>query len=186
MKEGSQWTEEVGFLKSIIGKTELEETTKWGGPVWVCNGHNVLSVAAFKAHVALWFFDGVYLKDKGAVLQNSQSEKTKAMRQWKFTSKDEMDENLILSYIREAIHNAKEGKRYKPTKNKPLVIPDALNIALQEDTVLGEAFERLNLTQKREFSELISTAKRETTILARLEKIKPMILAGEGWNDKYR
>jgi uncharacterized protein YdeI (YjbR/CyaY-like superfamily) len=186
MKERSKWTEEVDFLKSIIGKTELEETTKWGGTVWVFNGQNVMSVSAFKAHVALWFFDGVYLKDKDTLLQNSQSEKTKAMRQWKFTSKEQMDENLILSYIQEAIQNAKDGKRHKPIKNQPLVIPKALNQALQEDKALGKAFERLNLTQKREFTELISTAKRETTLLARWKKIKPMILTVVGWNDNYR
>lgn len=167
-------------------KTELQETTKWGGPVYVCNGQNVLSLAAFKAHVSLWFFDGVFLKDEKGVLKNSQEGKTKAMRQWKFTSKDEMDDTLILSYIQEAIQNAKDGKKHKPEKNKPLVLPEALSTALQSDKALGEAFDRLNLTQKREFAALISSAKREATKKARLEKIKPMILAGTGWNDKYR
>jgi len=186
MKENSKWTEEVDLLKSIIEKTALEETTKWGGPVWVCNGQNVLSVAAFKAHVALWFFDGVFLKDGHGVLENPQSEKTKAMRQWKFTSKDEMDESLILTYIQEAIQNARAGKRHLPERNKPLIIPEALQQVLQEDKLMGEAFERLNLTQKREFAELISTAKREATQAARLEKIKPLIMAGVGLNDKYR
>jgi len=181
-----KWLEELDFLKSIIEKTELAETTKWGGPVWVCNGQNVLSVATFKAHVALWFFDVVFLKDEHGVLENPQSEKTKAMRQWKFTDKSEMDESLILSYIQEAIQNAEEGKKHLPERNKPLIIPEALKQVLQEDKLLGVSFERLNLTQKREYVELISTAKRETTKLARLEKIKPMILEGKGWNDKYR
>lgn len=186
MKSSTKWTEELDYLTSIMEKTELEETTKWGGPVYVCHGQNVLSIGAFKAYVAIWFFNGVFLKDEKGVLENSQNEKTKAMRQWKFTSTDEMEENLILSYVKEAIQNAKEGKKHKPQKNKPLIIPEALEDALKQNQELAEAFDKLNLTQKREFAELILNAKRDATKIARLEKIKPMILAGEGWNDKYR
>jgi len=186
MKDKNKWAEELELLTSIVEKTELKETTKWGGPVYVCNGINVLSIAAFKAHISLWFFDGVFLKDEKGVLENSQAEKTKAMRQWKFTSINEMDETLIHSYIQEAIQNAKEGKKHKPQRNKPLNLPEALARALQDDKALGQAFEKLNLTQKREFAELIANAKREATREGRLAKIKPMIMAGIGWNDKYR
>jgi len=61
-------------------------------------------------------------------------------------------------------------ERLLPERNKPLIIPEALQQVLQEDKLFGEAFERLNLTQKREFSELIATAKREATQAARMEK----------------
>lgn len=186
MNENQKWLEEVNFLTSIVEKTELEKTIKWGGPVYVYNGQNVLSIASFKAHVSLWFFNGVFLKDEHQVLENSQTEKTKAMRQWRFTSKDEMDENLILAYVMEAIQKAKEGKKHKPEKNKPLLLSEPLSTALEKNPNLKEAFEKLSLTKKREFAELISTAKRESTIKARLEKIKPMIMAGIGLNDKYR
>ncbi|HSI70621.1 MAG TPA: DUF1801 domain-containing protein [Gillisia sp.] len=186
MKDNSKWSEELELLKSIVEKTELEETTKWGMPVYVCNGQNVLGMVGFKAHVALWFYEGVFLKDEKGVLENAQEGKTKAMRQWRFTSINDMDETLIQSYIQEAIQNAKEGKKHKPEKNKPLNIPEALAKVLQEDQMLGEAFDKLNLTQKREYVELIATAKREATKEARLEKIKPMIIAGKGWNDKYK
>ena len=33
----NKWEEELLFLKSIIDKTELVETIKWGGPVYVFN-----------------------------------------------------------------------------------------------------------------------------------------------------
>ena len=51
---------------------------------------------------------------------------------------------------------------------------------------LATIFESLTLTKKREFTEYISSAKRDDTKQKRLEKIIPMILNNIGLNDKYK
>ncbi|MBK6265621.1 YdeI/OmpD-associated family protein [Marivirga sp. S37H4] len=184
--KNDNWSKELEFLRSIIQKTELVQTTKWGGEVYTINNGNVLSLAAFKNYVSLWFFNGVFLNDPYQVLSNSQEGKTKALRHWQFTSVEEMDEKKITEYIQEAIGNEKQGKKWKPEKSGKLVIPSLLNEALKTDTKFKEAFLKFTPFKQKEYAEYIDTAKREQTKIDRLEKIKPMIMQGVGLHDKYR
>jgi uncharacterized protein YdeI (YjbR/CyaY-like superfamily) len=62
--KNNNWTEELNLLKEIIAQTELVETTKWGGPVYVLNSKNVIGVGGFKSYFGIWFYNGVFLKDK--------------------------------------------------------------------------------------------------------------------------
>lgn len=156
--------------------------------MYALEGKNILGIGAFKSYVGIWFFQGGLLKDEANKLMNAQEGKTQAMRQWRFESTEEIQEDfeIINSYIREAIANQKSGKKIKAKVGKPLVIPTELQSALNESTKLKEAFEALNLSKKREFAEYIQLAKREETKSKRLEKITPMILEGIGLNDKYK
>ncbi len=172
-------------LRSIITKTELVETMKWGIPTYCLSNKNVIGIGAFKTYAGIWFFNGVFLKDPKSVLINAQEGKTKGLRQWRFESTEDIDEELLLSYIKEAIQNQKDGKEIKPEK-KPLVIPDELKEVLASDSLLSEAFEELTLSCKREYAEYIAEAKRAETKLKRLEKITPMIMEKVGLNDKYK
>lgn len=91
----------------------------------------------------------------------------------------------LANYINEAIANQKAGKEILHEQNKQaLVIPQELIDALGQDS-LTIAFAALSLGKQREFVEYISTAKRQETKTARLEKILPMIKHGTGLNDKY-
>ena len=183
--KSSQWPEELDLLKSIINKTGLTETVKWGGPAYTYNGKNVLGIGGFNDYFTIWFFKGVFLKDESEVLVNAQEGVTKSLRQWRFASKEEVDEKLVLKYINEAIEIEKAGLAIKPEK-KDLVIPERLQAELNASTELAEAFAKFSPYKQKEFAESIATAKQEKTILARLEKIKPLILEGRGLNDKYR
>lgn len=181
----NQWTEELELLKSIIVKTSLTETTKWGGTVYTYNKKNVLGIGGFNNFFTIWFFKGVFLKDEKNVLVNANEGNTKSLRQWRFTDKSEVNEKLVLSYINEAIEVENAGLEIKPEK-KETVIPENLQQELDSNKALKTAFEALTPFKQREYAEFIETAKRETTKLSRLEKIKPMILEGIGLNDKYR
>ena len=46
--------------------------------------------------------------------------------------------------------------------------------------------QKLTPGRQRDYNIHIGDAKREATQLSRLEKIRPMVLAGQGLNDKYR
>lgn len=182
--------EAMTLLRSIILSFPFEETVKWAFPVYMIDGKNVIGLGDFKAYVGIWFFQGVYLKDESNKLVNAQEGKTHGMRQWRFSTLEEIEanEDLIRNYIQESIDNQLAGKEYKPQRKapKPLVIPEELLEALESIEGLKESFEALSLSNRRDFAEYIIKAKRVETKLTRLEKIIPMINRGEGLNDKYK
>jgi len=182
----SHFGEGLSILRQIITSTELEEGLKWNSPVYTLNGKNVLGISAFKNHFGIWFFNGVFLKDEKQLLVAAQKT-TKALRQMRFKSIAEIDENTVLAYVREAIENQKLGKELKPErKRNKITIPKELKDVLKKDTSLNEAFKGLTPYKKREYAEYIEEAKRTQTKQRRLDKIIPMILEGHGLNDRHK
>lgn len=183
----SQWDESIEILKSILAKTELVETIKWGIPTYTFNDKNLLGVTAFKSYVGIWFFNGVFLKDEYNKLVNDPKSTAKSMRQWRFYSVDEIraDEKLILEYVAESIENQKAGLVIKSEK-KETVISDFFQNGLDSDGDFAAAFGTLTPGKQREYIEYIDSAKREETKHSRMEKIKPMIISGIGLYDKYK
>lgn len=182
-----KWQAPLELLRALILSTGLSETIKWMFPTYMLKGKNIVAIAAFKEYFGIWFFQGGTLKDDLKILHNAQEGKTKAMRQWRFHSIEEIDGEAILAYIEEAIQNQKAGNITKTVRTKkPLIIPPELQAALTSNPLLGTHFEAFGLSDKRDFAEYISTAKRVATKDKRMEKIIPMILQGVGLNDKYK
>jgi len=151
----SKWQDTLIQLREILISTELEEAVKWGSPVYTYNRKNIVGLGAFKSFVSLWFFQGTFLKDEKKKLINAQEGKTKALRQWRFNAGDEIDADLVKSYVFEAIENQKLGKEIKPAKNKKLVIPSELQNTLDQNKVLHGKFNELSISCKREYAEYI-------------------------------
>ena len=104
----------------------------------------------------------------------------------RFNSIDEIDEKLILEYVKEATINQKEGKEIKPAKKSSPKLPKELKIEIQKNAILKKTFESLSPFKQREYCEYISEAVRDETKIKRLKKVIPMISKGIGLNDKYR
>ena len=186
IETNSHFGKALTLLRDIINSTELNESVKWSAPVYDLNKKNVVGLGAFKKHFGIWFFNGVFLKDEQNLLVNAQ-EKTKALRQMRFESIDDIDKNVVLAYVKEAIENQKLGKEIKPErKGKEVEIPLEFKQELEANSSLFDAFKALTPGKQREYCEHIASAKREATKLSRLEKITPMILNGVGLNDKYK
>jgi uncharacterized protein YdeI (YjbR/CyaY-like superfamily) len=181
----NEWAEELDLLQSIIAKTELVETIKWGAPTYTINGKNVVGIGGFKNFFTIWFYQGVFLEDKAKVLVNANEGVTKGLRQWRFTSKDAIDEKLILTYLKEAIANSKAGKEIKPEK-KAAIVSELFNKELEADKQLAEAFSKFSAAKQNEFLEHVESAKKEATKIARIEKIKPLILEHKELYSKYK
>jgi len=182
-----KWTQELQLLRSFLLELDVQEDIKWGVPAYIYKKKNIMGMSAFKNYFGLWFHQGVFLKDEFKVLINAQEGKTKAMRQWRFHSIQDLDKNMIQQYVLEAMHNVELGKELKPNRTqKKVEIPDVLLSQFEKNRELNEKFNSLSLTKKGEFIEYISEAKRETTKQNRLVKIIPMILNCIGLNDKYR
>ncbi|WP_223034010.1 YdeI/OmpD-associated family protein [Hanstruepera marina] len=187
VENNSHFGEALTLLRDIITKTELEETLKWSAPVYVLNGKNVVGLGAFKNHFGIWFFNGVFLKDEKNLLVNAQEGKTKALRQMRFESIEDIDQAAVLAYVKEAIENQKLGKEIKPErKGKNVTIPNELKILFKSQPGVHKSFKALTPGKQREYCEHIESAKREATKLSRIEKITPMILQGVGLHDKYK
>jgi uncharacterized protein YdeI (YjbR/CyaY-like superfamily) len=173
-------------LRELLLTTELKETVKWGGPVYTLNDKNVIGLGSFKSYTGLWFYQGVFLKDEAGALLNASEGITKALRQWRFTSVDKIDDQLVMKYVHEAIENQKQGKELKPDRERKLIIPDELQQALNDNKSLESAFQSFTPGCQREFAGYVAEAKRTETRESRVQKIIPMILEKRGLNDKYK
>ena len=180
-----QWREQFLVFRDALLAVGLDEDIKWGIPAYLCDGSNLIGFAGFKRHCALWFHQGVFLKDEAGKLTNAQEGKTQAMRQWKFGAGEAVPRELLRDYALETIENHREGKRVKPV-SRPLQIPDELASAMRDDAALREAFESLTPGRQKEYAGHIGGARQEKTRLSRLEKSRPAILAGVGLHDRYR
>jgi uncharacterized protein YdeI (YjbR/CyaY-like superfamily) len=176
----------IGLLREVALKTELDETYKWGIPVYTIDNKNVLGILAFKHHFGIWFYNGVFLKDPKEVLENAQEGKTKAMRHWKFQSTADIDKAAVLSYFQESIANQKKGLVLVPERNKPVSIPPLLKKALADNEAVKMNYGSLTAYKQREYCEYISEAKQEKTKQSRLDKSIALLLQGLGLHDKYR
>jgi len=186
MDKTNNWATELDWLRAIMLKAPLMETKKWGGPVFTYKGKNIISYAGFKNHFALWFFNGSHLSDTANVLTATQGEKTKNLRQWRFTDRSQINEQLILSYIMEAIHLEDIGLKLISTRKEYIPIPAIFETVLQEDELFRDAFAKLSKAKQNEYNEYIEEAKQEKTKYSRIEKIKILILQGKGLHDKYK
>lgn len=186
MLNNGQWSEELEKLNAIINKVEMQKTVKWGADVYTYNGNNVLSFGGFKNFFSLWFFNGVFLKDKYKVLVNASEGKTKSLRQWRFTNIHEIDENKILEYIHEAIEIEKMNLKITPKKFEALPIPNLLMEVFDKNQTLKTSFANITPGRQNEYIIYINEAKQETTKIKRIEKIIPFIMDGKGLNDKYK
>lgn len=181
----NKWVEELELLKTIINKTKLVETIKWGTSVYTYKSKNVIGISGFKSYFGIWFFNGVFLNDEKNILINANEENTKNLRQMRFNSIEEVNEKTILKYIKEAIENEEKDLKIKPQK-KAEISCELLNKEFKSDSNLKKAFDLFTPYKQREFMEYLNDAKQDKTTINRLEKIKPMILSNIGLNDKYR
>lgn len=186
MQQHKQWSEELDLIASILAKTGLESTIKWGADVYTYQGKNVVSYGGFNNFVSIWFYNGVFLNDHYKVLFTASDGKTKSLRQWRFTSIDEIDEAKILEYIREAVEVEKKGLKLAPEKHQPAEIPHVLAVAFAANPELSAAFHNLSSGKQKEYCLYVADAKQEATKHSRVAKITPMILQGVGLHDKYK
>lgn len=183
----THWGEELRKLREIIKNLELKEEYKWGGPVYTYKGKNVVGMRGFKEHLAIWFYNGVFLKDEDNLLMSS-GENTQSLRQMRFKSLDEVKKSkkIIARYISEAIEVERAGLRIPSQRITTFDIPAELENVLRSSEKLKSAFEDLTPGRQKEYALYIAEAKQEKTRLSRLEKCIPLIGKGLGLNDRYR
>ncbi|HXD92697.1 MAG TPA: YdeI/OmpD-associated family protein [Bacteroidia bacterium] len=169
-------------LRSIVLKadTGIIEDWKWG-PNYYCEGM-ICGIAAHQKFVNFVFFQGALLKDKKKILKHHEG--TLHNRHIRYTDINQVDEEILLMYLFEAVDNNKAGKKLLAAKDKTVVIPNDVKKAFKINGVLIN-FEGLNFGRRKEYMFWINSAKREETRTKRISLAIEMIRKNQGVMDKY-
>jgi len=160
------------------------ETLKWGHPAFMHDGI-LCGMAAFKAHCAIFFWRGSLIVDPGGRTAND------AMGQFgRITKPGDLPSRTVLKrYVKEAVRLNVEGvKPARPARKPrpPAVVPDDLAAGLRRNKAARATFERFPPSQRREYIEWITEAKREATRAARLRTTLEWLAEGKQRNWKHQ
>jgi uncharacterized protein YdeI (YjbR/CyaY-like superfamily) len=184
VQRAAKWKEEFEKLREILLGSQLQEDIKWGWPCYSYQKNNIVLIHGFRDYCALLFFKGALLKDsKGILIQ--QTENVQAARQIRFTNVQQIlkMEQILKTYIREAIEVDKAGKEVKLKKVSEYNMPEELRSKLKENPAVKKAFQALTPGRQRAYLLYISQPKQSITRDSRVEKCIPQILKGKGLND---
>jgi len=184
LSKAKKWQEEMIQLRAISLGCGLNEELKWGKPCYTFHESNLLIIQPFKDYCALMFCKGALLKDPQNLLVKP-GESTQAGRQIRFTTVREIAvmAPTVKAYIREAIAAEKAGLKVE-FKTNPEPVPEELQKALDADRAFKAAFAALTPGRQRAYILHFSAAKQSETRASRVEKCRPQILAGKGFNER--
>ncbi len=170
-------------LRAVIHETDptIREDWKWG-PNFNKKGM-VCGFGAFKDHVTLTFFMGALLRDPHRILEHGG--KNRHNRSIKFTSPAQVDERLLMGYIKEAIRINEKGIKSRPRPPR-IVLPPDLKKALAASKKATEQFSRLAHTHKKEYVNWVKDAKKKDTRKKRVKQAVVRIARGIKMHEMYR
>ena len=179
-----KWQKEADKLRRIVLDCDLIEEIKWGKPCFTYAKKNVAIVIPLKDACALSFFKGTLLSDPKHFLQKIGQ--AQAGRWIKFTSLKEITamRPILRKYIYEAIEVEESGKKVTLKKISEYPVPEELQARLDAAPELRTAFEALTPGRRKSYIFHVSGAKQAKTRAARAERCVPMILSGQGFNER--
>jgi uncharacterized protein YdeI (YjbR/CyaY-like superfamily) len=164
-----------------VGCPDAQETIKWGMPFFLHSGI-LCGMAAFKNHCAFHF-------RKGDRIFGDRKMPDRAMGQFgRITSLHDLpDDKTLIGYVRKAarLNEAESPAPKRSEKKRKLVLPFDLNSTLEKNPKAKRAFGDFSYTQKKEYVEWITGAKRAETRERRLKTAIQWIAQGKPRNWKY-
>lgn len=179
-----EWSQAIcNKLRRIILKADpsIVEDWKWG-PNYSSNGM-VCGYGAFQKHVKFTFFNGSAMKDSKGLFNHCVD--NEFSRSIKYVDAKEINEKLLTEYIKESVAVNQKGFK-RAIKDKTVDVPADLQAALKKNKKAQAFFEGLSYGYKKDFVELITTAKQEKTRLERIAKVVDHCAEGKKLNDKYK
>nr|WP_256366163.1 YdeI/OmpD-associated family protein [Lewinella sp. W8] len=181
------WRPQLIKIREImLSFDDLEEAIKWAFPVYSLGKKNVAGLFHTKQYVGVWFMQGALLPDPNERLVNASPGKTVSQRQLRFGPGEAVDEELVRTFMAQAVENQAMGLKMKPAPAPEVPMPAELREALASQPALAAAYEKLTPGRQRDYCEYIGSAKRAATRASRLEKSLGLIAEGKGLNDQYR
>lgn len=179
------WTKELTMLRKILAQTDLTEEIKWSAPCYTHRGRNILTLSALKESAVVSFFRGAELSDPAKILEKP-GENSRFARYIRFTEPKRITSLKITlcEYIREAIEIEQSGKAVTPSDEGATEHPHELTALFESDPKFADAFAALTPGRQRGYLIHFTSAKQSKTRTARIEKCRPKIFAGKGWNER--
>jgi uncharacterized protein YdeI (YjbR/CyaY-like superfamily) len=187
-KRNKKWPEEMARLREVVLESgQLTEELKWYQPCYTFQDSNIIILGTFKGFAALMFCKGALLKDPKKILR-APGANTQAARRAEFTSVAEIDKAapILKAYIKEAIEAQRAGLQVEYKKTEEHKAPEELEAAFKEDPAFQKAFEALTPGRQRSWILQFAAPKQSKTREARIEKYKPDIFEGKGFNEDYQ
>lgn len=174
------WIVGLNRLRRICRDMGLQETVKWGHPCYMHAGRNIVLVGALRGDFRLNFFNAALMKDPDGVMEK-QGPNTAQADSIRFTDVDQVVEReaIIRAYLAEAMEYSEAGIKTERAA-QDIDLPDEMIEAMDADPELAEAFHALTPGRQRSYGIVLSGTKSSATRAARIEKLRPKILAGKG------
>ena len=162
---------------------DVEEKIKWSTPFFDYKGQMMCGMAAFKEHCSLIFW-------KASLIEGVPPNGDKSRGSFgRLTSvKDLPSKTRFTAYIKAAMKLNDAGitvKRPKAGTKPEAKVPKELADALKKNRKATAAFAKFPPSQRREYCEWISEAKREETKTKRVAQAIEWIAEGKHCNWKY-
>jgi len=172
------------YLREVVHEAcpDVEETMKWSMPHFMYNGM-LCAMASFKEHCGFGFW-------KGALVVETDGNADQAAGQFGRITKlsDLPPKKVIVGYIKKAmaLNEAGAAVPRKPKRAaKEVTTPDDLAAALKKNKKALATFEGFSPSQRREYIDWITEAKREATRQRRLEQALEWLAEGKPRHWKY-
>lgn len=173
-------------LRKIVhaGCPEAAETIKWNFPHFEHHGM-LCGMAAFNQHCAFGFWKAELIFD------GDEAARRNAMGQFgRIASVSDLpNERTLIRYVRKAAELNERGVkklgRSFGEKRPPLRVPADLAVALKKNARARAAFEKFSPTNRRDYIEWITEAKRAATRAQRLKTAIGWMAQGKPRNWKY-
>lgn len=174
-------------LRELVhqGCPQVEETIKWGVPHFEYKGM-LVGMAGFKEHVGWGFWKSKLMRDPQGIFGGDPKESPFAMKPR--TLADLPPDEVFLAYLAEAVRLNEEGAkvpREKSKKKAEIEVPDDLRAALVENAEARATFEGFSYSNRKEYVEWLTEAKREETRKKRLATAIEWLAEGKPRNWKY-
>lgn len=175
-----RWLRGLTHLRAICTDLGLKETAKWGHPVYMHAGRNLVILGAFRDDYRLSFFNAGLMKDPEGILQKKgPNTQTADMISFNSNAQPAEMDKIIRAYITEAMGYAEAGIKAEK-KQVDIVLPDELIAALDDDPELAEAFYDLTPGRQRSYVINLNGAKQSATRVTRIARFRDKIIAGKG------
>lgn len=179
------WRDELEAMRPVLLRAGLDEELKWYKPCYSYRGSNVVIFQPFKELCALLFFKGALLQDPdGALRQQGENTRSALRLEFRCVADVTASKRTIAALVQDAIRVEEAGlsvPRRDATDDGPY--PEELEMLLDADAALHEAWERLTPGRRRGWLLHFNGAKQSKTRVARIERAAPRILEGFGMHD---
>jgi uncharacterized protein YdeI (YjbR/CyaY-like superfamily) len=177
------WSPGLDALRRICLDMGLVETVKWAHPCYMHAGRNIVLIGALQGDFRMNFFNAALMKDPEGIMTR-QGPNTQNPDSILFTDVAQVAEReaILRAYIAEAMAYAEAGI-VAPKVAAEFDLPEELIEAMDADPELAEAFHDLTPGRQRSYVIVLAGAKASATRVARIEKLRPKILAGKGANE---